>query len=112
MRNARESELKQTLEEFAVNPASNFKTLIDNLQPLVQILENSKFVEGDKPGYADYVVVSHLQWIKVLNSKCHAKILENLSPKTREWSDNMEGLFGGFLKNYECAEPKNFTAEW
>ncbi|KXN68931.1 hypothetical protein CONCODRAFT_79591 [Conidiobolus coronatus NRRL 28638] len=112
MRKARESELKQTLEDFAANPTSNFKALIENLQPLVQILETSEFVEGDKPGYADYVVASHLQWIKVLNSKCHAKILDSLSPKTREWSDKIEGLFGGFLKNYKCNEPKNFTAEW
>jgi glutathione S-transferase len=91
--------LKRTLEEAAARREESLKRLTTVLEPLQATLKRQPYVSGAAPAYADYILLSVLQWARV--GSPHDALATD-SPLFA-WRDRMLGLYDGFARNVPIA---------
>ncbi|MCJ8309808.1 MAG: glutathione S-transferase family protein [Rhizobiaceae bacterium] len=70
-RQTREKLFGCTLEEFDAKFPKNGEALATALVPMENLLGRQKFLGGDSPVFADYVVFGALQWLRTTCSQDH-----------------------------------------
>jgi glutathione S-transferase len=66
-RNSREERFGTTLEDVVNNREARLGAFRDSLAPLRRTIERQKFIAGDAPAYADYVVFGAFQWARAIS---------------------------------------------
>jgi glutathione S-transferase len=102
-----EAVFKRSLEEFAAERDKALPLLRRKLQPVRKILEQSRFLGGDGPAYADYILFGVFQWSRVTSL---ATVLES-DDVVASWFDRVLDLFDGVgRKELSRAERMQETA--
>lgn len=91
--------LKRTLEEARARREESLKRLHLALEPLQAALKRQPFVSGASPAYADYIVLSVLQWARVGSPH---DVLAAESPLFA-WRERVLGLYDQFARNVPTA---------
>lgn len=91
-RESREARLGQSLEEVQMTRDEVLPQFQANLAPLRRQLSTQRFVAGDAPAYADYIVFSAFQWARCCS---RFRILPDDASELHEWLERMKGLFYG-----------------
>ncbi|MCC7348706.1 MAG: glutathione S-transferase family protein [Variibacter sp.] len=93
-RQSREQRFGKTLEEVSANRDGNLAAVRRALEPLRATLATQSFVGGEKPLYADYIVIGMLQWARCISP------IETLAKDdpVHAWRDRMLDLHGGFAR--------------
>lgn len=95
-RESMEKMYKRTLEEVQQGREDRVKGLYRTLDPVRQALRaGQKFISGDSPAFADYVVFSPLQWARITSP---FQLLEAGDP-VYDWRERMLDLFDGHARN-------------
>ena len=63
-RSTREAKFGATLEELSANREDRLPAARASLDPLRAELEGMPWLNGDAPGYADYIVLAFFAWLK------------------------------------------------
>lgn len=87
----------KTLEELHAGREAALKAFRRALDPMRAVLRAQPFLCGDAPAYADYVVMSPLQWARII----HPEPVLEPDDAVAAWFERMLDLFGGFAR----AEP-------
>ena len=95
LRMTREARLGCTLEETLNRRDKHLQRFRDNLNPLRIIFGTQRFICGDYPAYADYIVFSHFQWARSVSPY---QLLEPHDP-VFDWRERMFNLFDGLARN-------------
>lgn len=90
-RETRERRFGMPLEEVQADREERLPAFRASLSPLRASLRERLFLDGDAPGYADYIVFGSFQWAR---SVCDFPLLERSDP-TYDWLQRMLGLFDG-----------------
>jgi glutathione S-transferase len=94
---------KKTLEEVQEGREDRVNGLYRTLDPIrTTFRKGQKFIGGERPSYADYVVFSQFQWARVVSP---FKLLDKDDP-VFVWRERILDLYGGFArdtKSYEVA---------
>jgi glutathione S-transferase len=97
---SKELEVGTTLEEFSSNPKQNIKQFHEASKTLDELLTNSNYLQGDNPGFFDYRIFGVLQCVRSIKKEYYnALVNENPYVKVAEWTEKMDNLFDGYLKN-------------
>tara|TARA_R110002126_G_scaffold133424_1_gene277473 strand:+ start:901 stop:1596 length:696 start_codon:yes stop_codon:yes gene_type:complete len=64
-RTSRENMFKKTLEQVSEGKSAVIAGLPEKLKPLSHMLNSQKFIGGDQPLFADYIVFGALQWARI-----------------------------------------------
>jgi glutathione S-transferase len=93
-RQSREERFGMTIEEFVKDRDQRLPKFRDELTPLRRTLERQKFLGGDTPAYADYIVFGAFRWA------CAISDFELLAADDRvaAWRGRMLDLFGGHAR--------------
>ena len=91
--------LKCTLEEARARRPQALERLQRALEPMQATLKRQAFICGAAPAYADYVLFSVLQWMRVTSPQD----IFNSSDPLYGWRDRMLGLYDGFARNINTA---------
>jgi glutathione S-transferase len=67
LRTRMEGALKRPLEELSAERERNIVQLRRRLQPVRKVLEQTPFLGGDQPTYADYSLFGLFQWARVVS---------------------------------------------
>lgn len=96
LRGSLEKLYKRSLEEVQEGREDRVKDLYRILDPIrTTFRKGQKFISGDTPAYADYVVFSQFQWARVTSP---FKLLSADDP-VFAWRERMLDLFGGFARD-------------
>ena len=87
--------LKCTLEEARARKPQALERLNRALEPMQAALKRQPFVCGTAPAYADYILFSVLQWMRVTSPH---DIFNNSDP-VFGWRARMLDLYDGFARN-------------
>ena len=98
-RASREKLFGCTLEEFSDKFAKNGDALQKALTPLALLLKGQKFLGGDTPLFADYVVFGALQWLRVC---CTVDTLPKEGP-VADWFNALLDMYDGMGRNLPAA---------
>lgn len=98
-RESREKRLKAPLESVRESQAIGIEQLRANLAPLRAWLATQRFLGGDQPTYADYIVFGALQWARVIGNVA----LLDPEDAVHEWFERCLDLHGGLGRR----EPAN-----
>jgi glutathione S-transferase len=90
-----ERAFKKPLEELATEREKALPAFRRKLQPVRKVLEQSKFLGGDAPAYADYILFGVLQWSRVTSL---AVVLEP-DDVVAGWFERVLDLFDGVGRN-------------
>jgi glutathione S-transferase len=95
-----EKAFKAPLEELAADRARRIERFQRALDPLRATLRQQRFVAGDAPAYADYILFSPLQWARCLSPE------DVLRPgdAVAEWRGRMLDLYDGMARRVPDAE--------
>jgi glutathione S-transferase len=93
-RQSREERFGRTLEEVVSNREARLSAFRDGLAPLRRTLERQKFLAGDAPAYADYVVFGAFQWARAISD---FEVLTGDDP-VAAWRGRLLDAFGGFAR--------------
>jgi glutathione S-transferase len=93
-RQSREERLGATLEDVVKNREARLPAFRDNLAPLRRTVERQKFLCGDAPGYADYVVFGAFQWARAISD---FELLAGNDPVTA-WRGRLLDAFDGYAR--------------
>ncbi len=66
-RQSREERLGRPLEDVVEDRGARLPAFRDSLAPLRRTLERQKFLAGDAPAYADYIVFGAFQWARAIS---------------------------------------------
>ena len=91
--------LKCTLEESRARRPQALERLQRALEPMQAALKRQPFICGAAPAYADYVLFSVFQWMRVTSPQD----IFNSSDPLYGWRDRMLGLYDGFARNITTA---------
>jgi len=91
--------LKRTLEEAAARREESLKRLTTVLEPMQATLKRQQYVSGAAPAYADYILLSVLQWHRVGSPQ---DVLPADSPLFA-WRERMLDLYDGFARQVPAA---------
>jgi glutathione S-transferase len=91
--------LKCTLEEARARRPQALERLQRALEPMQAALKRQAFICGAAPAYADYILFSVLQWMRVASPQD----IFNSSDPLYGWRDRMLGLYDGFARNITTA---------
>jgi len=91
--------LKCTLEESRARRPQALERLQRALEPMQATLKRQPFVCGTAPAYADYVLFSVFQWMRVTSPQD----IFNSSDPLYGWRDRMLDLYDGFARNITTA---------
>lgn len=87
----REARFGRTLEEMQANREEELALFNRNLAPLRELLKNQKWISGEAPAYADYIVFGSLQFPRCITD---FSFVAKDDP-VYEWRSRMIGLFDG-----------------
>jgi glutathione S-transferase len=90
-----ERAFKKSLEELAAEREKALPAFRRKLQPARKVLEQKKFLGGDAPAYADYVLFGVLQWSRVTSLTA---VLEP-DDAVAAWFERVLDLFDGVGRN-------------
>ena len=93
-RKSREQRFGTTLENVVKDREARLPAFRDSLAPLRRTVERQKFLAGDTPAYADYIVFGAFQWARAISD------FELLAPDdpVASWRRRMLDLFGGLAR--------------
>ena len=86
-----EGACKQSLEQLSSEREKALRLFLRKLAPVRKALEQKKFLGGDEPTYADYILFGVLQWSRVTSL---TQVLEPGDVVAR-WFDRVLDLYGG-----------------
>ena len=91
--------LKCTLEESRARRPQALERLQRVLEPMQAVLKRQPFVCGTAPAYADYILFSVCQWMRVTSPQD----IFNSSEPVYLWRNRMLDLYDGFARNIPTA---------
>ena len=91
--------LKCTLEESRARRPQALERLQRALEPMQAALKRQPFMCGAAPAYADYILFSVVQWMRVTSPQD----IFNSSDPLYAWRDRMLDLYDGFARNITTA---------
>jgi glutathione S-transferase len=91
--------LKCTLEEARARRPQALERLQRALEPVQAALKRQPFVCGAAPAYADYILFSVFQWMRVMSPQD----IFNTSEPVYVWRSQMLDLYDGFARNIPMA---------
>ena len=91
LRGVIEKAFGRTLEELAANREKDVVALRRLLDPARAQLRAQPFISGSQPAYADYILLSPLQWARIVSA---LPILEE-GDVLAAWRERMLDLYGG-----------------
>ncbi len=91
--------LKCTLEESRARRPQALERLNRTLEPVHTALKRQPFICGTAPAYADYILFSVFQWMRVTSSQD----IFNSSDPLYGWRDRILDLYDGFARNIPTA---------
>jgi len=91
--------LKSTLEEALARRPQALERLNRTLEPMQAALKRQSFVCGAAPAYADYILFSVFQWMRVTSPQD----IFNKSDPLFGWRERMLDLYDGFARNTPTA---------
>lgn len=94
-RQSREERFGATLEVVVKDRETRLPGFRDSLAPLRRTVERQKFLAGDAPAYADYIVFGAFQWARAISD---FQLLAADDP-IAEWRGRMLDAFGGFARS-------------
>ena len=100
-RESREARLGGTLEEAAAGRDGKLDAFRRALQPLRDALDQTPFLCGEAPAYADYIVFGQFQWARCISD---FSLLEPDDP-VFAWRQRLLGAYDGLAENapgYPC----------
>ena len=101
-RSTREAKLGKSLEEFADrDQAEALQAFRKALAPLRHTLQDTPFLGGDRPRFADYIVFARFQFARCMSP---VTLLESDDP-VYAWRERILDAFGGLARNvpaYPC----------
>jgi glutathione S-transferase len=93
-RTSREQRFGMTLEQFAAEPKQKLAEFRAALEPVRPVLAQNRFLSGNAPAYADYLLFGAFQWGRCM-SPIH--LLEADDP-LYPWRERMLDLFDGYAR--------------
>lgn len=93
-RQSREERFGTTLENVVKDRAARLPAFRDSLAPLRRTIERQKFIAGEAPGYADYVVFGAFQWARAISD---FELLAADDP-VAVWRGRLLDAFSGFAR--------------
>jgi glutathione S-transferase len=93
-RESREKRFGVKLEDWAGDPnqaLADFRAALDPVRPL---FVQHKFISGNGPGYADYILFGAFQWARCISP---VRLLEPDDPMFA-WRERVLELFGGYAR--------------
>ncbi len=90
-RQSREERFGRTLEEVVKDRGERLPAFRESLTPLRRTLERQKFIAGDTPAYADYIVFGAFQWARAISD---FELLATDDP-VAVWRGRLLDMFGG-----------------
>jgi glutathione S-transferase len=93
-RRSREERFGTSLEKVVEDRAARLSAFRESLTPLRRTLERQKFLAGEMPAYADYVVFGAFQWARAISD---FELLAADDPVTA-WRSRMLDAFDGFAR--------------
>ena len=93
-RQSREERFGTTLENVVADRAARLPAFRDSLAPLRRTVERQKFLAGEAPAYADYVVFGAFQWARAISD---FELLAADDP-VAAWRGRLLDAFGGFAR--------------
>jgi glutathione S-transferase len=93
-RESREKRFGKTLEQHGGDPASAVAELRDALEPVRPVVAENDFVDGNGPGFADYILFGVFQWARSVSP---VQLLEPGDP-LYAWRGRMLELWGGYAR--------------
>jgi glutathione S-transferase len=91
-RRSREERFGTSLEKVVEDRAARLPAFRESLAPLRRSVERQKFLAGEAPAYADYVVFGAFQWARAISD---FELLAADDP-VAAWRGRMLDLFDGF----------------
>ncbi len=96
-RSSREQRLGKTLEAAEADRDGLIEGFRHSLEPLRAVLAQQKFVAGERPAYADYIMFGSFQWARLTSAYGLLETEDPIFP----WRNRMLGLFGGLAEAAE-----------
>ncbi len=93
-RRSREERFGTSLEKVVEDRAARLSAFRESLTPLRRTLERQKFLAGEMPAYADYVVFGAFQWARAISD---FELLAAADP-VAAWRSRMLDAFDGFAR--------------
>jgi glutathione S-transferase len=93
-RQSREERFGRTLEEVVDGRGARLPAFREGLAPLRRTLERQKFLAGEAPAYADYIVFGAFQWARAISD---FELLAADEP-IAAWRGRLLDLFGGLAR--------------
>ena len=94
LRQSTEKYFKSTPEDLAKDRDRDLVAFRRLLEPARASLRSQAFLSGARPGYADYIVFSPLQWARIVSRH---EVLEPADPLVG-WRERMLDLHGGLAR--------------
>jgi glutathione S-transferase len=98
-RSSREARLGQTLEQLEAASGEDLAAFPAKLDPIRHLLKFQKYLGGDSPLFADYILFGALQWARVASPK---PILPADHP-VRDWFERCLDLYDGRGRRMKAA---------
>lgn len=95
-RQSREERLGATLENVVQDRETRLPSFRASLAPLRRTVERQKFLGGDAPTYADYVVFGAFQWARAISD---FELLAADDP-IAAWRGRLLDAFGGYARKF------------
>jgi glutathione S-transferase len=93
-RQSREERFGRSLEEVVKDRDNRLRAFRESLTPLRRTLERQKFLGGDSPAYADYLVFGAFQWGRAISDFA---LLADDDP-IAAWRGRVLDMFGGLAR--------------
>jgi glutathione S-transferase len=93
-RQSREERFGRTLEEFVKDRNARLPAFRESLTPLRRTVERQKFLTGEAPAYADYIVFGAFQWARAISD---FELLATDDP-VATWRGRLLDAFGGLAR--------------
>jgi glutathione S-transferase len=86
--------LKMTIEEAREKRAEAMSRLTRVLEPMQALLKRQRWIAGEHPAYADYILFSLFQWARIMSPQ---EVLQPGDP-LHGWRQRVLDLHEGFAK--------------
>ena len=93
-RQSREERFGRTLEEVVKDRGARLPAFRESLTPLRRTVERQKFLTGEAPAYADYIVFGAFQWARAISD---FELLAADDP-VAAWRGRLLDTFGGLAR--------------
>jgi len=94
-RQSREERFGRTLEEVVKDRDARLPAFRESLTPLRRTVERQKFLGGEAPAYADYIIFGAFQWARAISD---FELLADDDP-VAAWRARLLDAFGGLARN-------------